>query len=325
MYHHSLLHSPFKSASSTHSNGRPSTTNARLGSGSLASTSHQQSPPPPQLPPHHKSPNSPTSPTASTTVRAAEPAVQLLDEPQLHALITDYKRSRSPAAIVRTLTVIFSSRHSLAGSFQKRPPSHLDQLLERAPADLRSLKKEDLRSLEGDLDKDEDDSAEAAAAASDSDDGGLSDDAHHAVGATTNVDLQSLRRCLHRLYDTYTPAFETLNQSLYSLALSMPVDMEAMTRAELAETVDVFLIVFETIAVAASEFVDLALPAVCCAASVLPTWAQAQLARNWAALCTGSMKEILQALQQLISLKVSGGGARDMDMVYGTVCRVLRG
>lgn len=311
----SPLHSSLKSSGASYPNCRPSTatrlgttsssstgtpSSAAASSTSAASTSHP-------APAHHQSPTTETNGTTSTS-HPTEPPVEHLDEPQLHALITAYKRSRTPATLTHPIVRVFSSFQSLAGSFRKRPPSHLDQLLERAPADLRSLKKEDLRSLEGDLDKDEDDSAEAAAAAcaSDSDDGASSDDAPPAGtdAATTTVDLPSLRRCLHRLYDTYTPAFETLNESLYTLALQLKSGLAYMTRAQIAEAVDVFLIVFETIAVAASEFVDQTLPAVCAAACLLPTWAQAQLARNWAALCTDSMRPILQALQQLISLQV---------------------
>lgn len=59
-------------------------------------------------------------------------------------------------------------------------------MLEKAPGDLKSLKKEDLRILEGDLDKDEDSCAEAIPIEE-------SDD--------IDVDLISLRRAMQKLYD----------------------------------------------------------------------------------------------------------------------------
>lgn len=203
---------------------------------------------------------------------------------------------------------IFSSRKSLAASFQKRAPTHIDALLERAPADLKSLKKEDLRSLEGDLDKDEDDSAEAAAAtaiAAEQQPPPNTDPFH------TNIDLVALRRCLQRLYDTHVPAFEALNQTLHGLALHLhqQLDLDDLfaERDDCGEMVTVFLIVFETIAIGSAEFMDLALPSVCKAASHLSTAAQAKLARIWSRHCTVTLKPLLQALQQLISLQVIAG------------------
>ncbi|KAL1399927.1 hypothetical protein pipiens_007840 [Culex pipiens pipiens] len=48
----------------------------------------------------------------------------------------------------------------LMAAFLKKPSSSIDRMLEKAPEDLKNLKKEDLRTLEGDLDKDEDSAAE---------------------------------------------------------------------------------------------------------------------------------------------------------------------
>lgn len=55
---------------------------------------------------------------------------------------------------------------------------------------------------------------------------------------------------------------------------------------------------------APSEFLEEALPDVCKAASHLPVWAQARLAWIWAEHCKLNLRNLLQTLQQLISLKV---------------------
>ncbi|KAL1400140.1 hypothetical protein pipiens_001156 [Culex pipiens pipiens] len=69
-------------------------------------------------------------------------------------------RDNSDTPLILTLGAIFSSYQSTALSFLRKPSSSIDRLLEKAPEDLKNLKKEDLRMLEGELDKDEDSAAE---------------------------------------------------------------------------------------------------------------------------------------------------------------------
>jgi ubiquitin-protein ligase E3 A len=93
---------------------------------------------------------------------------------------------KSFSRLIRTLGSVFSSREGLALSFQKQPATTIDVMLEKAPGDLRNLKKEDLRAMEGDLDKDEDCLASKEVVVEPS---------------FTSVDLPSLRRTMKRLYD----------------------------------------------------------------------------------------------------------------------------
>lgn len=58
--------------------------------------------------------------------------------------------------MIRTLGSVFSSIESISKSFQKVANTPLGELLERVPCDLKTMKKEDMRALEGDLEKDED-------------------------------------------------------------------------------------------------------------------------------------------------------------------------
>lgn len=197
-----------------------------------------------------------------------------------------------------------------------------------ANADLRQLKKEDLRQLEGDQDKDED----SATTHGHGDDhpANMDDDAG-AVGAVssaaasasattenerpsneTSVDLHSLRRVMRRLHAVHSAAFEPLNIAFHSLAITLTVDLRLhSTHDFIDEIVNVFVIIFEIVVVAPSEFIEFSLPAICNAASFLPVWAQARLAAIWGAHCRDSIKLLLETLQQLISLQViagSGGG-----------------
>lgn len=119
------------------------------------------------------------------------------------------------------------------------PSAHIDAILEKAPKDLKNLKKEDFRTLEGDLDKDEDSS----------DNSDKPPEPHH-----TTVDFVSLRRAMLRLYEQNSGAFETLNQTIHSLATSLCVDLiRFVNDQELIENIiTVFVILFEVIVIGKS-------------------------------------------------------------------------
>lgn len=67
---------------------------------------------------------------------------------------------------------------------------------------------------------------------------------------------------------------------------------------------NVFLIVFEIPMLGNSEYLELALHMLCKAVSCFPTLAQAKLARVWARHCKPTLPSLLQALQELITVKV---------------------
>lgn len=164
--------------------------------------------------------------------------ISSIDEETLNKLMDDCKVRNSYAPLIRKLGNCFSSRESIAHSFQKQPTAHIDAILEKAPKDLKNLKKEDFRTLEGDLDKDED--------SSDHSDKPL--EPHH-----TSVDFISLRRTMQRLYDENSAAFETLNETIHSLATSLIIDLIRSNDQDLIQdVVTVFVILFEVIVIGKS-------------------------------------------------------------------------
>lgn len=68
---------------------------------------------------------------------------------------------------------------------------------------------------------------------------------------------------------------------------------------------NVFLIVFEIPVLGTGEYLEFALHMLCKAASCLPIPAQARLARVWARQCKSRLPSLLQALQELITVKVT--------------------
>lgn len=236
--------------------------------------------------------SSPVFATSPTKPIADEQS--FIDEERLNELLDECQRAGNYSPLIRNLGKYFSSRESMARSFQKLRSAHIDAILEKAPKDLMNLKKEDFRTLEGDMDKDEDSCVDNTA------DVQLPHD--------TTVDLVSLRRAMQKLYTTHAAAFEPINIAFHSLAIGLTVDLRLLTRKEqIEEIITVFVIIFEIVVIGASEFLEFSLPAICNAASFLPVWAQARLASIWGRHCTASIRNLLQTLQQLISLQVIAG------------------
>lgn len=237
----------------------------------------------------------PKAPPVSAT--AALEKLPYLDESSLNKLIDHCKKTESFAPLIRNLGQIFSSRESLAKSFQRQPSTHIDEMLRKAPANLKVLKKEDFRTLEGDLDKDDDSSG--------ANDSCYSGDNGLVARGHTTVDLVSLRRAITYLLDTTSTVFDALNNAIQSLAIALSVDLRIIVRRDqIEEIITVFVIVFEVIMVSKIDFVEVALPSICQAAAHLPVWAQARIVWIWAHHCRGGMRKLLETLQQLISLQV---------------------
>lgn len=233
-----------------------------------------------------------------------------VDEQSLNKLIDYCKKNNTFAPLIRNLGRSFSSREYLVRSFQKQHSIADERIGKLIPKTVlptkKKLNKEDYRALEGDLDKDQD---ESGIPESDDDDNVIDNNnrnklpRHH-----TTVDLISLRRAMTHLLEAKVSAFDSLNNALQSLALSISVDLRLLTEKEkIEEIITVFVIIFEIIIIGKSDFVDVALPTVCKASSYLPVWAQARLVCIWAHHCKDGLRKLLETVQQLISLQVITG------------------
>ncbi|XP_055705986.1 ubiquitin-protein ligase E3A isoform X2 [Phlebotomus papatasi] len=233
---------------------------------------------------------------------ATESSRAYLDEEVIENLVVSCINKNSPLQLIRSLGAIFSSTEAVAGSFRARAVTPIDLLLRKAPQkDLRNLTKEDLRSLEGDLDKDEDSSCAGKE---------TPPEIHE-----TDVDVMGLRRSVKQLFGVddpqankpknIFPVFEPVNNALQTLATSLKIDLEITTQREAIEDIiRIFVIVFEVMCIAPAEFLEGALTRMCSAAANLPTWAQARLAWIWARNCTPILRPLLESLQQIITLQV---------------------
>lgn len=87
-----------------------------------------------------------------------EKSLPFLTEEKLLEIIKTCEEEDSYCQLIRAIGEIYSNPESLARSFLRtEPESPIEVMLEKAGVkDLKRLKKEDVRILEGDLDKDED-------------------------------------------------------------------------------------------------------------------------------------------------------------------------
>lgn len=227
-------------------------------------------------------------------VGISKPVPYLTEEKLLNILET-CKQENSYLLLRRTLGEIYSSVASLSLSFKKQH-SPVDAMLEKAPKDLKNLKKEDVRTMEGDMDKDED-----SKQSEEQEETSLDNAPHDDI----IIDLCSLRRAYKALFEVPNNEFESaLVHALITLSNNIELDFLFGDLHPIQDILNVLVIVLEIPALGISEFLEMALPHICRAASHLSVSSQAWLARIWARHSKTRLKSILEALQQLITLKV---------------------
>lgn len=241
--------------------------------------------------------------------------VPYITEEKLLKILETCKQESSYSLLIRTLGEVYSSADSLSQSFLIHAGSPIDAMLDKAPKDLKNLKKEDVRTMEGDLDKDED-SQEV-----NQEEGECSERSRSRKSTSPSddlrVDIPSLRRAYKALFEVPGSVFESaLVYALRTLSGNLELDLRLFGRGakndNAEDVLNVFVIVLEIPALGSSEYLEMALPLVCKAASHLPLRLQARLAQIWARHCRTRLKGMLEALQQLITLKViSGQFSRD--------------
>ncbi|OAD52622.1 Ubiquitin-protein ligase E3A [Eufriesea mexicana] len=224
-----------------------------------------------------------------------------LTEAKLLDIIEKCKSEGSYSLLIRTLGEVFSCAKALSLSFQKtvKNDSPLAALLDRASDSLLrppgDMDKEAIRSIQGE-DKEED-SSEPSPTVPNNDD--------------TSVDLPAVRRAFTALWSLPGEGFKSaLVNALVTLADNIELDLRVfriMPWDNMDSLLNVFLIVFEIPMLGNSEYLELALHMLCKALSCFPIVAQAKLARVWAKHCKSRLPSILQALQELITVKVIGG------------------
>ncbi|XP_053954824.1 ubiquitin-protein ligase E3A isoform X2 [Anastrepha ludens] len=293
--------------------------------------------------------NAPAVRSASGPPTPTFAPVPYLNEALLDELLDECKKFNTYDRLLHAINEVYPHVDRLSKSFQRpalrvlstpltssATTSKLQELLGKSPND---LKKEDLRTLEGETDKDEDSTCvsteedtssreqQAPQVCIDCDDEPMDEDgasdgfafvAAAARGAGDNevcvqsssndtlVDLESLRRVKKKLFALNNASIgEALNSNIILLAESIRYGREA----DWEKVLHCLVICFDMATNTSNSFADLeylerSLPKLCHATRILPVSAQARLARIWAAHCKDQMQSLVQCCHQLITLQV---------------------
>uniref|UniRef100_A0A1B6CDZ9 Ubiquitin-protein ligase E3A N-terminal zinc-binding domain-containing protein n=1 Tax=Clastoptera arizonana TaxID=38151 RepID=A0A1B6CDZ9_9HEMI len=228
------------------------------------------------------------------------PKTTHLTESKLLRILDICQAENSYALLIRTLGEVYSTPEILGRSFLKSHSSPLDAY---APSQLAGMKKEEVRELEGEQEKDED-SVETEKGELDSSSDNI------------NIDLASLRRAYQQLFSFSGNLYENaLIQALVTLSDNIELYIRTLGCGEIGDGVgcnldtllNALIIALEIPSLGGFDYLELAFPRLCRATSKLPIPAQARLARVWAKHCPDKLKSLLETLQQLITLRVITG------------------
>ena len=227
-----------------------------------------------------------------------------LCESSLLKIIEECEAVSDWSQLIRTIGSVFSNPDSLLKSFLK--------------CESPNISKEELHSMEVDMDKDTDDRASDMETETGDLEGAeeqspslLNDESpgHGHVKLKhdeVSVDVASMRRAFSKLFSLPdTPFQSSLSNALRSLARTVEMELryhQAYERNN--EYLNIFIIVFEILTMDSRGDLENAIPHIFRAAGLLPMAAQAKLARVWAKYSYDKLKEILGFLHQVITLRI---------------------
>ncbi|GFO15970.1 ubiquitin-protein ligase e3a-like [Plakobranchus ocellatus] len=119
------------------------------------------------------------------------------------------------------------------------------------------------------------------------------------------LDLASLRRAYNRLSEIPDQPFQgALIHALLTLAPTVERDIQYRALERDPNYILIFVIILEIPMLHWPEYLESAFPSICRAVERLPVPFQAKLARIWAGFGAERLKDMVQSLQQLITVKI---------------------
>lgn len=218
----------------------------------------------------------------------------------MRTIIEECKTEGSWSKLIRTIGSVFNNPDSMMLSFRKSTDVN--------PS------KEEIRSMEVDQDKDTDEKEmdpdkemdEVAAqemtgieTSCDRNRASLGDD-------EVTVDLESVRRAYSELFSIPDHPFQAaLINAVTTLARDLDMDLKFKKPYEQdPDYLNIFLIVMEIPSLHSPDFIEKATPLFCKATGLLPLAAQAKLVRVFAGFRKEKLKDYVDNLQQMITVKV---------------------
>ncbi|KAL1459581.1 hypothetical protein WDU94_011550 [Cyamophila willieti] len=234
-----------------------------------------------------------TSKTDEPPLESKGPKKTYLTEKKLRAVIEECASLNNYTQLRSILFEVFSNQDLLSQSFCK-PTTPPEQQL---PQDEQRTQSSSGQGA-GD--------SQLAEGSSSSQSGPARSSSAGSMEAELTLDLESVRRAYDQLFALPAVEFEnTLIQALVTLSeyINVLLKCGGSSALNLDSLIHVFLVIFEIPILGSCEYVERLLPKICKAASQLPLVAQTRIAKIWAMHCKQRLKTILEALQQLITIK----------------------
>ncbi|XP_037934277.1 ubiquitin-protein ligase E3A isoform X2 [Teleopsis dalmanni] len=249
-----------------------------------------------------------------------QPPIDYLDNKILEELIEESTLCNNFERLTDVIKDVFGDINKLSKSFMRSlnqkdlnsraATSKIQALLSKSPKD---LKKEDLRILEGETEKDEDSSVQVEENVPTLDvvEPMNTDEVYDDENTTfqsnrsdTMVDLESLRQIKNKLFDLDKSEIRmALNEGISTLIEKLKFSVTFNWENVLHCFVILFDMPFASSTFADMEYIDRNLPKLCSVARILPVSAQARLARIWATNCSDLLLALVQCCQQLITIQ----------------------
>jgi len=249
--------------------------------------------------------DSTSTPQAGTSGVCPGKVMQTLDEEKLGKLVKECESSGNYGPLKQSLWDVFSSQISLANSWLIHPSTGaseqevqpLAKAIEGAGAEVRKMTKEEVRSLEGETEKDVDSSQLQSVSAPVTD------------TSVCTLDIESLRRSYDTLFGLDNKIFESgLVNALVMLCSNLEMDIKCKPNITKEwNFLNVYEIVFELPVLGSEAYLENLVPLLCRGVARLPVQTQVGLAKIWSNYPTGRLKSLLENLQQILSLKVYTG------------------
>ncbi|UYV60364.1 UBE3A [Cordylochernes scorpioides] len=236
------------------------------------------------------SPTSTSRLEEASSIEAGEDHQRLtyLTEQSLKEIIDKCTTEGSYSRLIRTIGYIFSREESLKMSFLKQKSD--------------TMTKEDIRSMEVDEDKDED----SQDVSIDKEPDLPKESGSPFLYDEISIDIDAVRRSFRALFSIPGHPFQqALINALIILSKNLEIDLKYHKAEEPSpKFLNTFAIVMEIPMLECPEYLEAALPAFCRAAALLPCEAQNKLARFWSTAGPARLKEMVDTLHHLITLRV---------------------
>ncbi|KAH3713647.1 ubiquitin-protein ligase E3A-like [Dreissena polymorpha] len=238
-------------------------------------------------------------PKSKTAIATVTKETVFLNKEKLDSILDECKEMHSWSSLVKTIGLVFSNPDTLLQSFQCKERDDQMEVEHDKFIDIQKTKAQT-----------------------------------STLGTKINVDLDSLREAYSSLVGIPDLPFQNaLINAIVSLSKAIVLDLRYNKPIEKCQNyLNIFVIIMEIPLLHSPEFIDSAYPEFCKALGRVPLAGQSELAKYWSKFSAERLQEMVQSLQQLITVKLcdadesrwsNGAHLNDDEIITGPV-RVMK-